>query len=160
MNLLASSSSFFATSRHLLVMHTSVRSTGKTWAKMRMKHYVFLELEAKDCQQKFIRGWGPGGSKVNTSVNAVQLRHIPTNCIVKVHECRFADDNVRIARLRLKFAVDRHLNGENCYEEQLKRLEKDYSIKSNRKFEKRRELKKSLASPESKDEAENPDNVP
>jgi chromosome condensin MukBEF MukE localization factor len=50
-------------------------------------------------------------------------------------------DHFRIARERLKFAVDRHLNGENCYEEQFTRLKRGHQAKINRRLEKKRELK-------------------
>jgi protein subunit release factor B len=63
------------------------RWTSESWARRKMKQYVFPEIDIADCEQKFVTGWGPGGSKVNKSSNAVQLKHIPTKCVVKV---RFA----------------------------------------------------------------------
>jgi protein subunit release factor A len=49
-------------------------------------------------------------------MNAAQLRHIPTNIVVKVHESRLLQDNIQIAFDRLKLAIDNQLNGENSYE--------------------------------------------
>ena len=53
-------------------------------SKTKMKDYVFPKLEANDVEQNVISGWGPGGQKVNTAQNAVQLKHKPTNIVVKV----------------------------------------------------------------------------
>ncbi|VDM72437.1 unnamed protein product, partial [Strongylus vulgaris] len=108
----------------------------------------------------YISGWGPGGQKVNTAQNAVQLRHIPTGLVVKVdhiktfslttyikrafqvHESRLLPKNIDIAFERLKFALDRHLNGENCYEEQYKRLQREKELKAKRRREVQRNLRK------------------
>ena len=42
---------------------------------------------------------------------------------LQVHESRLLPKNIEIAFERMELAVDRHLNGENCYEEQLARLQ-------------------------------------
>ena len=47
--------------------------------------------------QKYISGWGPGGQCVNTSQNAVMLKHIPTGIVVKVHDSRLLQKNIQIA---------------------------------------------------------------
>lgn len=69
-------------------MHGSLRvvwlSVRHVSSKVKLKGYVFPKLEASDIEQSYVSGWGPGGQKVNTSVNAVQLKHIPTNIVVKV----------------------------------------------------------------------------
>ncbi|EGT37870.1 hypothetical protein CAEBREN_31848 [Caenorhabditis brenneri] len=88
--------------------------------KQKLKNYKFPEVRKEDCEQKYISGWGPGGQKVNTAQNAVQLTHIPTGTVVKVHESRLLPKNIDIAFERMKFVLDRQINGENCYEEQLK----------------------------------------
>lgn len=74
--------------------------------------------------------------------NAVTLKHIPTGIVVRVHESRLLQDNIKIAYERLKHAVDRHLNGENSYDAQLKQMghEKSEGIKKKRTAA--RELKK------------------
>lgn len=35
-------------------------------------------INKEELEWKYIKGGGPGGSKVNKSVNCVQLTHIPT----------------------------------------------------------------------------------
>ncbi|VDO24746.1 unnamed protein product [Haemonchus placei] len=64
---------------------TSIRHVS---IKEKLKNYKFPEIKKDDCEQKFISGWGPGGQKVNTAQNAVQLRHKPTGLVVKVSERR------------------------------------------------------------------------
>ncbi|KHJ88302.1 hypothetical protein OESDEN_11907 [Oesophagostomum dentatum] len=110
--------------------------------KEKLKGYKFPELKTEDCEQKYISGWGPGGQKVNTAQNAVQLRHIPTGLVVKVHESRLLPKNIDIAFERMKFLLDRHINGDNCYEEQYKRLQREKEIKAKKKREMQRKLKK------------------
>uniref|UniRef100_A0A0K0EKL7 RF_PROK_I domain-containing protein n=1 Tax=Strongyloides stercoralis TaxID=6248 RepID=A0A0K0EKL7_STRER len=122
-------------------------------SKKKLKDYVFPPLTKDDCEMKFISGWGPGGQKVNTAQNAVYLRHKETGLSVKVHDSRLLPDNIDIAYERLKHVLDRHINGENCYAEQLKRLEIEREKRNNRQREKRRNMKKMLkeSPPESKD---------
>ncbi|KAE9417076.1 hypothetical protein Angca_006459, partial [Angiostrongylus cantonensis] len=112
--------------------------------KEKLKDYEFPELKKEDCEQKYISGWGPGGQKVNTAQNAVQLRHLPTGLVVKVHESRLLSKNIEIAFERMKHALDRHLNGDNCYEEQYKKLQRDKEARTNRKRESQRLKRKEL----------------
>ena len=49
--------------------------------------------------------------------------------IVQVHESRLLPKNVELAFDRMKFVLDRHLNGDNCYEEQYKRLQVEREMK-------------------------------
>ncbi|GMS84246.1 hypothetical protein PENTCL1PPCAC_6421, partial [Pristionchus entomophagus] len=112
--------------------------------KEKLKNYPFPVIRKEDCEQKFISGWGPGGQKVNTAQNAVQLRHLPTGIVLKVHESRLLPKNIEIAFERMKFAVDRELNGDYCYEEQYKRLQKMKEDKAKAIREKKREVKAQL----------------
>ncbi|KAH7701369.1 Protein T23B5.4 a [Aphelenchoides avenae] len=114
--------------------------------KKKLKNYAFPQVQREDCDQKFITGWGPGGSRVAAQQNAVQLKHLPTGVVVKVHESRLQLKNIEIAYERLRLAVDRHLNGDSCYEAQLKRLQREHEERTNRKLAKKRELKQRLAS--------------
>lgn len=61
-----------------------IRASSATYARKKLKDYKFLEILNEDCEQQYIKGWGPGGQKVNKTHNAVLMRHIPTNCVVKV----------------------------------------------------------------------------
>jgi len=63
---------------------TSIRFSSHSTAKRLLKNYKFPEILPKDCEEQYIRGWGPGGSCVNSSSNAVLLKHKPTGCFVKV----------------------------------------------------------------------------
>ena len=37
-----------------------------------------------DLEEKFVRGFGKGGQKVNKTSNCVELKHLPTGISVKV----------------------------------------------------------------------------
>ncbi|WKX99998.1 hypothetical protein Q1695_014682 [Nippostrongylus brasiliensis] len=119
-------------SRRLPAFLASVRHVS---IKEKLKGYKFPELKTEDCEQKYISGWGPGGQKVNTAQNAVQLRHLPTGLVIKVHESRLLSKNIDIAFERMKHLLDRHINGDDCYEEQYKRLQREKEAKANRKRE-------------------------
>ncbi|CAD5234844.1 unnamed protein product [Bursaphelenchus xylophilus] len=110
-------------------------------ARKILRDYQFPEIRADECQQQFISGWGPGGQKVNTAQNAVQLKHIPTNVSVKVHESRLLSENVSIAFERLKYAVDKHLNKDDCYMKKFDQIAKEYEQKRKSQRKKRREAK-------------------
>lgn len=47
-----------------------------------------LDLKWADFQEKYVRGGGKGGQKINKSTNAVWLRHLPTGLEVKVQKFR------------------------------------------------------------------------
>jgi protein subunit release factor B len=45
------------------------------------KEIIINELEL---DEKFIKGGGPGGQKINKTSSCVQLKHIPTGITIKV----------------------------------------------------------------------------
>lgn len=76
---------------------------------VRLYHEVHLNED--DMEENFIRGWGPGGQKVNKSNNCVQLIHKPTGIVIKCHESRSLARNRVIARELLKQKLDFLYNG-------------------------------------------------
>lgn len=58
-----------------------------------------LGVNLADIDEKFVRGSGHGGQKINKTNNAVQLRHVPTGIMVKYQEFRERSMN-RILALR------------------------------------------------------------
>ena len=76
------------------------------WARRKLRDYRFVELKREDCTHSYIRffvlkfsfsdffqnktfffffsGWGPGGQKMNSAQNAVQLCHKPTGKFEKL----------------------------------------------------------------------------
>ncbi|VDN55655.1 unnamed protein product [Dracunculus medinensis] len=112
-------------------------------SKQKLRDYVFPEILPEHCEKKLISGWGPGGSRVNAQRNAVILKHIPSGLVVKVHDTRMPFENEKIAFERLKYKLDRKINGENCYEEQFKKLEKERqdNLKRKKASARKRKLK-------------------
>ncbi|MBU0981987.1 peptide chain release factor-like protein [Patescibacteria group bacterium] len=47
-----------------------------------------LHVEAEDISERFVRGSGSGGQKINKTSNAVWLKHLPTGIEVKVQKHR------------------------------------------------------------------------
>jgi len=58
-----------------------------------------LGIGLSDIEEKFVKGGGHGGQKINKSTNTVQLKHIPTGTMVKYQEYRELSMN-RIMALR------------------------------------------------------------
>ncbi|KAG5679290.1 hypothetical protein PVAND_008868 [Polypedilum vanderplanki] len=98
-------------------------------------------LNEKDLEESFMRGDGPGGQAVQKTANCVQLRHLPTNIVVKYHGTRILSRNREEARKILINKLDEYYNKEMSVENQKKRLEKEKSLKRQSKNDKLRKLK-------------------
>uniref|UniRef100_A0A1I8AX05 RF_PROK_I domain-containing protein n=1 Tax=Meloidogyne hapla TaxID=6305 RepID=A0A1I8AX05_MELHA len=100
---------------------SSIRFSSNSTAKRLLKNYKFPEILPKDCEEQYIRGWGPGGSCVNSSSNAVLLKHKPTGCFVKIE-------------------VDKHLNGENSYFTQFESIKSEIEEKTKKSSQRKRQI--------------------
>ncbi|QQR89692.1 MAG: peptide chain release factor-like protein [Myxococcales bacterium] len=60
-----------------------------------------LGIEEADLLEKFVRGSGPGGQKINKTSVAVYLRHLPSGIEVKVQQSRSQATNRFLARREL-----------------------------------------------------------
>lgn len=58
-----------------------------------------LQIDLEDIDEKFVRGGGSGGQKINKTSNTVQLKHVPTGVMVKYQKHRERSMN-RILGLR------------------------------------------------------------
>ncbi|CAG9532308.1 unnamed protein product [Cercopithifilaria johnstoni] len=135
--------------------HNACKKASIFWKFVLTSLKSWIETHPHDVVlQKFISGWGPGGQKVNMTRNAVTIKHIPTSIVVRVHQSRLLQENIEIARERLKHAVDRHLNGENSYDAQLKRMELERCARNKRKRAAMREQKKMHAQERSNPEGD------
>lgn len=57
-----------------------------------------LGLFEKDLIEKFVRGSGKGGQKINKTSNCVWLKHVPTGLEVKCQQSRSREENRFFAR--------------------------------------------------------------
>ena len=99
------------------------------------------ELNEEDLEEKFVKGQGKGGQKINKTSNRVVLIHIPTQVKIECQDTRSLQQNRKIARKRLRLKVDEFINGETS------RIGQKASIavtkkKKNKSRNKRRQKKK------------------
>ena len=101
-----------------------------------IKHIVVCESEL---EEKFVRGFGKGGQKVNKTSNCVELKHLPTGITVKCHQTRYLERNRTLAREILKEKLDYHYNGKDSKIaknwERIRKRKADYVRKRNIKNE-------------------------
>ncbi len=64
-----------------------------------LKRIKEVGLKLEDIEEKFVRGGGRGGQKINKTSNAVQLKHGPTGTVIKFQKHRERGMN-RIMALR------------------------------------------------------------
>ena len=60
-----------------------------------------LGVRADDVEERFVRGAGPGGQKINKTSSTVWLRHRPTGIEVRCQRERFQSANREMAWLEL-----------------------------------------------------------
>lgn len=71
------------------------------------------KVDEREIEEKFIKGGGKGGQKINKTNSKVQLRHIPTGIVVNSQFSRSREDNRKRAREVLGERLDDLINGEN-----------------------------------------------
>lgn len=72
---------------------------------------VDLGIRDADLEEKFTRGSGKGGQKVNKTNNCVCLKHLPSGIVVKCHIERSREINRFLARRELCDALEAAANG-------------------------------------------------
>ncbi|MCB0318101.1 MAG: peptide chain release factor-like protein [Bdellovibrionales bacterium] len=79
-----------------------------------------LGVKESDLIEKFIRGSGKGGQKINKTASCVYLKHKPTGIEVKCQQERSRALNRFFARRELCLKIDAKLNKEHSIEIQKK----------------------------------------
>jgi protein subunit release factor B len=86
---------------------------------------VAIVLVETDLEEKFVKGSGNGGQKINKTENRVQLLHLPTGIKVSCQDARDLYTNRRIARKLLIEKLDQHFNGsESKIEQEFEKIRK------------------------------------
>jgi protein subunit release factor A len=75
------------------------------------KTRVPIVLLESDLEERFIKGGGAGGQKINKTASAVQLVHLPTGLRVETQRFRGLADNRKEARKLLRQRLDVLRNG-------------------------------------------------
>ena len=92
-----------------------------------------LGIREDDLEEKFVRGTGNGGQKVNKTNNCVFLRHIPSGIAVKCHMERSREINRFLARRELCDAYEGVIKGERTAKRQaIEKLRRQKRRKSRR----------------------------
>ena len=99
------------------------------------------ELNEDDLDEKFVKGSGAGGQKVNKTSNRVILTHLPTQVRVECQDTRSLQQNRKIARKRLRLKVDVFLNGEKSLVEQKAKIAVTKKTKNKDRNKRRRQQK-------------------
>ena len=90
-----------------------------------------LGVDLNTIEEKFIRGSGHGGQKINKTASAVQLHHKPTGIIVKYQKHRQRPMN-RILALR---TLLEKLNPDSKKQQEIEKIRKQKARRKRRKEE-------------------------
>lgn len=92
-----------------------------------------LGIRENDLEEKFVRGSGHGGQKVNKTNNCVFLRHTPSGIAIKCHMDRSREINRFLARRELCDVYEAVLKGERSVKHQaIERMRKQKKKKAKR----------------------------
>ncbi len=119
-----------------------MRRFGVTEAKEKrlLERMKELGLREEDIEEKFIRGRGPGGRKINRSAICVQLKHRPTGIVIRMQRERSQAVNRYLARRELADRVEKLVKGSNA--EAYKKYQKIRKQKLRRKRRSRSKVEK------------------
>ena len=98
-----------------------------------------LDVRESDLVEKFIRGSGKGGQKVNKTSSCVYLRHVPTGFEIKCQRERSRAVNRFLARKRLCDHVEERILGEKSA-----RRQKEEKIRRQKRRRSRRQKERML----------------
>lgn len=76
------------------------------------KRMASLEIEETDLIEKFVRGSGAGGQKINKTSNCVFLKHLPSGIAIKCQLDRSRELNRFLARRELCDQLEAVRNGQ------------------------------------------------
>lgn len=99
-------------------------------------------LDESELDEQYTRGSGPGGQATNKTSNAVVLRHVPTNIVIKCHAGRALAQNRKEARRLMVIRLDNLYNGERSVEAQEARLGAQKQAETQRRRRKVDEMKR------------------
>lgn len=94
------------------------QDTGDNSSDKTQQPIALPELKEDEIEEKFVKGSGAGGQKVNKTSNRVILVHTPTGLRVECQDTRSLQQNRKIARKRLRLKLDAFINGESSREGQ------------------------------------------
>ena len=99
-----------------------------------------IVLNESDLVEKFVKGHGPGGQKINKCRHRVQLKHIPTGIMVESQRFRELVSNRKEARKLLTLKLDVLVNGDQSKvarkEAKVKRKNARQKYRANKKYSK------------------------
>ena len=102
-----------------------------------------LKVNPADIEEKFVRGSGHGGQKVNKTSSVVWLRHIPTGIEVKCQRHREQYKNRQSAYKLLINKIEEIMKGEQSEKaKKIHKIRKQKRRRSKRAKEKMLEIKK------------------
>ena len=70
-----------------------------------------LGVRPEDIEEKFIRGGGHGGQKINKTASSVLLRHLPTGIEVRCQQHREQSANRKTAYRMLLLKIEQKIRG-------------------------------------------------
>jgi protein subunit release factor B len=102
-----------------------------------LKKAAKLKIEPQDFDEKFIRGSGAGGQKVNKTASCVWLKHLPTGVEVKVQRHRERSANRKSAYKLLVNKVEEKVLGKKS-----EAAQKDFKVRKQKKRRSKRAKEK------------------
>lgn len=117
------------------------------------RRMVMLGIEPSDLLEKFVRGSGAGGQKINKTSNCVFLKHLPSGIAIKCQMERSREMNRFLARRELCDQMDAIANGKASSKSQAieklrrqkrqrSRRSKQRSVADKRKLSEKKALRK------------------
>ncbi|MCF7916813.1 MAG: peptide chain release factor-like protein [Candidatus Omnitrophica bacterium] len=110
------------------------------------KKMEILEIQEKDLLEKFIKGGGKGGQKINKTASCVYLKHLPSGVEVKCQRSRSREENRFFARRILVNKIEAiKLKKTSEKKKKINKIRKQKRKRSKRAKEKMLENKKKRA---------------